>query len=359
MAGPARCPAMIDLVGEPATLALIGLAGGVVLGLAARLGRFCALGAVEDALYAADGTRLRMWGVAAGVAVLGTFALIAVGALDPIAAPYLVTGWVPQASILGGLAFGYGMALAGTCGYGALARLGGGDLRAFVIVLVMGVAAYAVLSGPLAPLRVAPFPADRAVVLQGIPWRLERLAGVPSVTTGLALGGALLGASLWSPRLLARPGGIAWAAAAGLAIVSGWAGTQWVAQAGFAAMPVISHTYAAPLGETLLWTMTASGSSLSFGIGSVAGVILGAVLGSLRLGHFRWEACEDPRELRRQIAGAALMGAGAVVAMGCTVGQGLSALSVLSYSAPVTILSIGAGAALGLRHLIAGFTAAE
>ncbi len=105
--------------------------------------------------------------------------------------------------------------------------------------------------------------------------------------------------------------------------------------------------------------MTASGSSLSFGIGSVAGVLAGALLGSLRLGHFRWEACDDPRELRRQIAGAALMGSGAVVAMGCTIGQGVSAFSLLAYSAPVTFAAIFAGAAFGLRQLITGFAPAE
>jgi len=88
-------------------------------------------------------------------------------------------------------------------------------------------------------------------------------------------------------------------------------------------------------------------------------VALGAFAGSLIKGHFRWEACEDPRELRRQIIGAVLMGAGAVLAMGCTVGQGISAFSVLSYSAPVTMLSIIAGAAFGLRQLIEGFQPAE
>ena len=109
----------------------------------------------------------------------------------------------------------------------------------------------------------------------------------------------------------------------------------------------------------MLYAMTSSGNSLSFGIGSVAGVLCGAFIGSLIKGHFRWEACEDPRELKRQIAGAALMGAGAVVAMGCTVGQGLSGFSTLSYSAPVTFASIFAGAALGLRQLIEGFQPAE
>ena len=104
--------------------------------------------------------------------------------------------------------------------------------------------------------------------------------------------------------------------------------------------------------------MTASARTLSFGVGSVTGVLLGAFVGSLIKGHFRWEACEDPRELRRQITGAMLMGAGAVIAVGCTVGQGLSAFSVLAFSAPVATAAIFVGAALGLRQLITGFLTA-
>jgi len=73
-------------------------------------------------------------------------------------------------------------------------------------------------------------------------------------------------------------------------------------------------------------------------------------------GHFRWEACEDPRELRRQVLGAVLMGFGAVLALGCTIGQGISAFSVLAYSAPLTLAAILAGAAFGLRQLITGFS---
>jgi hypothetical protein len=149
---------------------------------------------------------------------------------------------------------------------------------------------------------------------------------------------------------------VLWAIVAGLAIVSGWAGTSLVAEAGLDAVPVTSHTFSAPIGETMLYAMTSSGSSLSFGIGSVAGVWTGAFAGSLIKGHFRWEACEDPRELRRQIFGAGLMGVGAVTAMGCSIGQGLSAFSLLAFSAPVTFLAILAGAALGLRQLITGFT---
>ena len=143
----------------------------------------------------------------------------------------------------------------------------------------------------------------------------------------------------------------------GLAVVSGWAGTSWIANTGFDGTPVVSHTFSAPVGDTILFAMLSSGLGLSFGVGSVAGVWIGAFIGSLIKGHFRWEACEDPRELRRQILGAVLMGVGAVIALGCTVGQGISAFSLLSYSAPVTLLCIFAGCAFGLRQLIEGFHA--
>ena len=49
---------------------MIGFAGGIVLGLAAQIGRFCTLGAIEDALYGQSNNRLRMWGTAIGMAVL-------------------------------------------------------------------------------------------------------------------------------------------------------------------------------------------------------------------------------------------------------------------------------------------------
>lgn len=351
---------MLETLGEPGAVALAGLFGGVLLGLAARLGRFCTLGAIEDALYANDSRRLRMWGVAIGVAIIGTFGAIGFGLVPVERTVYLATNWNPVASVVGGLMFGYGMALAGNCGFGALARFGGGDLRSFVIVVVMGMASFAVLSGPLAKLRLALFP---TVPATGTPPGFAHLAGgifgVSPVAPALLIGILFFAAALSSQRMRRSPAMIAWGAIVGLAIVTGWIGTAWVAAHGFAAIPILSHTFARPLGETMLYLMTASGRSLTFGIGSVAGVLAGAFAGSLIKGHFRWEACEDPRELKRQIVGAVLMGVGAVLALGCTVGQGLSAFSVLAYSAPVTMAAIFAGAALGLRQLITGLLPAE
>lgn len=352
---------MLNLVSESQMVVMIGAFGGVLLGLAARLGRFCTLGAIEDVLYGGSDTRLRMWAVAIGTAVIGSFTLMGTGFLTAGDTYYLSISWIPAASIIGGLMFGYGMAMSGNCGYGAIARLGGGDLRSFVIVLVMGVSAYMVLAGPLAPLRDLLFHQTGVTneVRPGMAHQLSAWTGLPvaGIGIGVGLGFCVLGFA--SPGLRGDRKAMFWSVVVGLAIVSGWAGTQWVFDTGFDALPVVSHSYSAPVGETLLYAMTGSARSASFAVGSVAGVLVGAFAGTLIRGHFRWEACEDARELRRQIIGAAIMGAGAVIALGCTVGQGLSAFSVLAISAPVTFLAIFAGAAVGLRQLIVGFNPAE
>jgi uncharacterized membrane protein YedE/YeeE len=335
----------------------IGLAGGIVLGLAARLGRFCTLGAIEDYLYGNSDHRLRMWGLAIGTAMALSFGLMQAGLLEAGDTPYLGGGWNPLGHMLGGLIFGYGMALAGNCGFGALARLGGGDLRAFVIVLVMGIAAWITMSGPLAWPRVWLFPDDllRSDIPAGYAHLLEAATGIAAPAFGIAGGLALMSFALWPAAFRAERAMVVSGLAVGAAVAFAWGGTQWVRTESFGAVPVSAFTFAAPIGESIIYSMTASGSTPSFAIGSVAGVWIGAFAGSILRGHFRWEACEDPRELRRQILGAALMGAGAVLAVGCTIGQGVSAMSLLAYGAPISLFGIFVGAAVGLRHLIHGF----
>ncbi|MDJ0641066.1 MAG: YeeE/YedE family protein [Paracoccaceae bacterium] len=350
---------MLDTLGEANTAALIGLIGGIALGLAARIGRFCTLGAIEDLLYSSDDRRMRMWGVAIGTAILGSHFALSFDYLDISQTAYLDRVWNPLATVIGGLVFGYGMALSGNCGYGALARFGGGDLRSFVIVLVMGLSAYVVMSGPLAQARVWLFPVElQASTPQGFS-QLASVWGISPVLTGTLIGLAILAVSLSTQEMRQSYNHIFWGVVVGFTVVSGWVGTYWIAINGFGNEPIETHSFAAPIGDTIYYAMTASGNTVSFSVGSVLGVVVGAMLGSYSKGHFRWEACEDPRELRRQILGAALMGAGAILAVGCSIGQGLSAFSVLAFSAPIAFAAIFLGAALGLRQLITGFAAID
>lgn len=339
---------------------LIGLIGGVVLGLAARLSRFCTLGALEDYLYAGSDLRLRMWVLALGTGITTVFLLNWLGFIALEQTVYLDGGWNPIAHVIGGLVFGYGMAIAGNCGFGALARLGGGDLRSFVIVVVLGVSAYVVMSGPLVHLRLWLFPPDllTAAELPGYAHGLAALTGMPAPLFGMVAGTAFMVLALASRAFRAEPVMVLSAFSIGLSIAATLAATSWLHHRTFGGIDVETFTFAAPVGETILFAMTASGTSISFAVGAVSGVWFGAFLGALFKGLFRWEACDDPRELRRQIFGAAMMGGGAVVASGCSVGQGLSGFSVLAYGAPLTLAAIALGASFGLRQLIHGFARA-
>lgn len=344
----------MDFIPVGAIAALIGLATGLVLGLAARLGNFCTLGAIESAIYGDDQRRLRMWGIVLGTAIFSSHLLAADGQIDLGATVYHAIAWNPLASILGGVLFGYGMALAGNCGFGALARFGGGDLRSLVVVMVMAIFGFITLNGPLANLRVMLFPQVMAEQPQSYADFVSTQLGLSPLLFATLVAAALVVWALSHAPLRDAPRQIAWGVAAGLAVSFALWGTSALNDATFGEIPVEGHTYTAALGRSLIWLMTSSSGGLSFSVGSVAGVLAGAFLGSSIKGLFRWEACEDPRELGRQVGGGALMGIGGVIAMGCSVGQGVTGFATLAYSAPVTLAAIYLGAVFGLRRLIEG-----
>ena len=345
---------MLDLLGEAGTIFVVGLMGGIALGLAARLGRFCTLGMIEDAHFGQDWTRAWMWLAALGTAMAANFLADGSGFIDLSATFFLINQFSLAGAVAGGLLFGYGMALAGNCGFGMLARLGGGDLRALVIALVMGVSAYAALSGVLSLPRVILFPVETTTEPAGWAHVIGGWTGLSPVILGTGMG---LISVLYAARHLIgarRLGALAWALVAGLAVSAGFIGTSFVAREGFEVWDITSHSFTQPIGETMHYAMFSSALSPSFGVGSVLGVIAGGTIGSFIRQEMRWEACEDHRELRRQMFGAAMMGVGAILAAGCSIGQGLSALSALSITAPVVGASIWLGAWVGLRRLILG-----
>ena len=335
--------------------ALVGLVGGLALGLAARLGDFCTLGALESAVYGKDQKRMRLWGVVLAVAILGTQIGAQIGWIDLSATFYHSIVWSPHASIVGGLIFGYGMAMAGNCGFGALVRFGGGDLRSLVVVVVMGIFGFVAMAGPLAPLRVALFPENAATDPQGIVPSLTALTGLPAAAIFLPIAAIALAWAMAHAPLRQSPKMIGWGVIAGLAVVWCFVGTSWLGDASFGAIQVEGPSFTAPVGRTLIFLMTSTAGGITFSVGAVSGVMLGALAGSMMRGLFRWEACEDPRELGRQVGGAVLMGIGGIIAIGCSIGQGITAFATLAWSGPVTLIAIAVGAMIGLRQLIGGY----
>jgi uncharacterized membrane protein YedE/YeeE len=339
------------------TLGLSGFAVGAVAGFATRRARLCTFGAIEDALMGGDTRRLRVFGLALGLAILGTQALIVAGVLEPESTAYVRAGLPWLSILLGGLMFGVGMALVGTCSFGSLVRLGSGDLRSLVVILVFGAAAFMTLKGALADFRVSVLETFVVGFSQpgdsDLPSILSKLAGADLRIVVAALGGSALILLAVADRRLQRAMRLLMAGAAlGLCIAAGWVLTTMLADEFSGPVRPQSLTFVAPVGKALYATLLHPASILDFGIGSVFGVVVGAWIAARVADEFRWEAFDDHHEMRRHLAGAVLMGVGGVMAGGCTIGQGLTAGSMLALSWPLAVGGIIVGGRLGIAILL-------
>lgn len=348
---------------EPRAWVLIaGVFLGVVAGFAARISFFCTFGAIADAVVTRNQRRLRAWALALAVALIGSQGLHALGLVDLSQSIYLSTPFNGLTVLLGGLMFGIGMAMVGTCGFGTLVRLGGGDLRALVDMACLGFFAYLTLSGPLAYLRVyaveatafawSDLPAPGFIELAAHLAGLEASSLRPMLTALIVA--AILLYCLKDQSLRARPNEITAALAIGAVIPLAWLVTGFIGNDPFEPEPLASLTFVRPIGESFLYMMLMSGLEPSFGVATVAGVLIGAFLGARARSEVRIEGFDGDREMTRHLTGAALMGVGGVLALGCTIGQGMSAVSTLALSAPLALISIMLGAAFGLRYLEEG-----
>lgn len=351
----------MDWISTPALLALAGFAGGMVLGVAARLGRFCTLGAIEDVVLLGDRRRLRAWGLAIAVAILAAHIADLAGVIELESAFYLSSMINLPAAVLGGLLFGVGMALAGTCGFGALARIGGGDLKALVMVGVMAVSAYAAMNGITAVARarlIDPLSIDigRPQSIAGL--ISEAIPGLPAPLVAAAIAGLILWWCFRDPDFRSNRRLILAGLAVGGAVSFGWLATGIIGADPFDPQRLESFTFARPLGDALIYLMTFTGSTIRFGIGAAFGVVAGSLAVAIVQRQIRWEACDDARELKRQMLGAFFMGTGGVLALGCTIGQGISAASVLALTAPIVLASIYLGAWATIAWLVGGAPAA-
>ena len=333
-----------------------GLAIGLVFGACGQVTGFCLQRGLVQRWSGAGGHKLQAFALALAVALLGTQALAYLGLVDLGKSLYLMPRYSWLLLPLGGLMFGYGMGLANGCGARALVLLGSGNLRSLVVLLCLGIAAYMTLTGVLGPLRMA---LAESTTLS--PALLTVPAGWPRTLVILLAAAALLAFALRSPsadqageaeparahRITDLTGGLI----IGLLVVAGWFVTGWLGNDDFEPLPVISLTFVAPVGDVIQYAMLATGMSLRFGIAVVVGVVIGSLLLAMLRREYRLQGFEAPHQMLRYIVGGALMGAGGALALGCSIGQGLTGLSTLSFSSMVSAFAILAGARLAWLQL--------
>ncbi len=341
------------------------LAGGFVCGFAAgaaaRYGRVCSMSAVEDALIGRDFRAAKAWGLALAVALVLTQILSMFWPLDWTASVYGAPVLDVLGTFVGALIFGFGMALVGTCSFGLLVRAGSGDMRAVVSACVVGISAFTVTAGVLAPLRLlltTPVTVDTTSfggpMISGIAGQLFGIdRGQAGLVAAFALAFVLVAAAILDRRLRRRPRLLLAAVVMGASIAGGWLVTAMALERLDTAR-LESLSFVAPVGRLLVQIMTDQLRDASFGVAAVVGVVAGASATAILKKEVRWEAFDDVREMRRHMLGALLMGIGGVLARGCTIGQGMTAASALAISAPIVVVGVIVGAKIGLSLLLEG-----
>jgi uncharacterized membrane protein YedE/YeeE len=339
---------------------LVVLLGGFTIGLAfgalARWSAFCVRGAVEDLLTTPDAPRLRGYLLAAAVALLGTQALVGLGLLDPGKSLYLPTLLPLGGVVLGGLAFGIGMALCGGCGARLLVLAAGGNLRSLVSLMVLAIAAYATLRGLLALPRQA-FGAATGIELkalgmadQSVVALIGRAGGGASLLVrGVVVAVLAVPALVYVFRRKVAARHLVGGALIGLLVPAGFAVTGIIGVDEFNPVPPESITVTGPLAQTLVYGLTYTGATMDFGIAWILGIPVGAAVVALLRGDMRLEGFDGAAGTRRYLVGGVLMGVGGVLSIGCTIGQGLSGVSTTSIGSLLAIASIFAGAAVTMK----------
>lgn len=351
---------MRDLLSANAPLALAigGLVIGFLFGAIVYRTNYCAMGSLSDIHNFGDYRRFRAWILAAAIALIGAQVLQFAGVVDLAKSMYLAPGlnWVGH--IVGGWIFGFGMVFAGGCPSRNLSRAGGGDLRSLLTLVVLGLFAYMTIGGIFAPLRAA---LDQATSLRSLGTSTQSIGEMAGALLYVAPTSANLGVGL-----LVAAGGLAYSLSSrafrtspvhvlsglgvGLVAVAGWALTG-LALDEMAAKPSAptSLTYVRPTGDAVEWLMRFTAGPLpGFGVASVFGALLGAFAVAFAMGRFQIATFSDADDTLRNLGGAALMGVGGVMALGCTVGQAITGVSTLAVGSFLTFAAIIAGGRQGL-----------
>jgi len=318
-----------------ALVVLAGLLGGAVFGATVQRANFCTMGAVSDIALFADWRRMRAWLLAIAIALLGTQALAVLGLVDLQRSAYLAAAPVWPAAVLGGLLFGFGMTQTGGCVSKNLVRAGGGNLKSLIVLAVF--AAVALLTA------LAVFSIDAP----------HALAGVPGATSpsGRAAAAMLIGvALLWFCLKDAAFRRSRRDLAAGL-VLGALVAALWLLPAlGAMTRPALLN-FASPVGEAARHLAGATAAGSGFALAAVIGAVGGAFVAAKASGTLRIERFAGRDDVRRHLVGALLMGLGGALAMGCTIGHGITGLSSLAAPSMLAFFAMIAGALAGLRYL--------
>ena len=336
---------------------LTGLVVGALLGFVLQRGRFCITGAFRDVWLSGSTRWLTAFGVVIALHAIGYTVLTATGVVNAPAEPLPL-----MAAVVGGLIFGVGIIAAGGCATGTYYRAGEGLVGSWFALIFYALSAAVMKFGPLAGFTT--WSRDQTVGLTSIDATLGLPAWVVVAAFSVLVGFAVrhhLRADAARPRaagLPARRTGLAhvltemrWHPFVTAALVAGIALLAWPLS--IAAGRVGSLGITTPSAKLSTFLTTGDLTLVDWGVMLVLGILAGSLVAALASGEFRIRV-PDADTTVRSIGGGVLMGVGASLAGGCTVGHGMVATAQLSWEGWVATGAMLLGAGLGVRLFIRG-----
>lgn len=327
---------------------ITGLLTGIVFGAVLQRGRFCVTGMLRDIFLNKTWRGFTALLILISVHAFGLTLLTGTGVLSPE-----ISDFKPVAVIVGGFIFGLGIILSGGCASGTWYRSAEGLVGSWIALLFYGLSAAAMKSGPLSGAN---------------DWFKQWSLPVTTIHGALHISPWILVAVLWVVTFLlwrhyrakdaGRPKvdlGQPWYAkplnmniAAALVGIIGTVGFVLSANAGRNGGLGITT----PTADIVRWTATGDSARMNWGTLLVIGLLVGAFIAAKTAGEFRVRV-PDAQTATRAIWGGIMMGVGASLAGGCTVGNGMVETSLFSFQGWVALffmaLGVGAGAHLWLK----------
>lgn len=320
---------------------LTGLLCGALLGFVMQRGRFCLTGGFRDMYIAKDHRMFYALLIAIAIQSVGVYTLIQLGMIQYSAGTF---PWV--AIIVGSFIFGIGIVFAGGCATGTWYRAGEGLLGSWIALFgYIGMSAI-MKSGPLLPLynslqtvqysnnsiaettgiSVWVFIAIFVAIVIGILIREARKPKVAIPTmkpkrTGLA---HLLFEKRWHPFFTAILIGL-------IALVA------WPLSEATGRMFGLGIT--TPSANILQYLVTGDQKLINWGVFLVLGIFLGSFIAAKASGEFRFRM-PDAKTGITSFIGGNLMGFGASLAGGCSIGNGLVMTAMMTWQGWVSLVFI-------------------
>ena len=361
-----------------------------LLGLMTRKHQFCTMGAVSDWVIIGDRQRAYAWCIAIiiGIFGVGISEYADLINLDQSFPAYRQSSPIWLAHVIGGLAFGVGMALSSGCIHRNLIRAGNGSLRAVTVLLTAALSSYTMI-------YPTPLSSDGLFVDWFQPWLSvsQITLNHPSDLGGFLFNTSWLKHGRLTIALICSTGLLYWiyqsqhrqrlqnstlylGIALGTSLVALWLissllrinngqdslslynyAMQWdffedeqQRPALLSRLRVQSFSFIASLQDGLHWLLNQWHHTwLSSGLMLVFGTIVSSSFYALISKQWHFEEFTSFQDAGVHIIGALLMGIGGVLAMGCSFTQGLSGLSTLATSSVVSLLCMLLACAFTLK----------